>query len=145
MQYNRNDSQVLFRCSVCIILKMASPDTLFLCSAGQEAWLCSNQRFCSYKIILIKKESIIVIMMKENDDIFLAGADPLVYLAQRMHKKYSAAFVWGHSFSTYISHDQFFNAFHAVRTCTHFGWLHSIPPVAYVLNGWPILYEKNKW
>ena len=34
-------SQALFWCSVCIILKMASPDTLFLCSAGQEAWLCS--------------------------------------------------------------------------------------------------------
>ena len=39
-------------------------------------------------------------MMKENDDIFLAGGDPPVYLAQRMHKKYSATFVWGHRFST---------------------------------------------
>ena len=39
-------------------------------------------------------------MMKENDDIFLAGGDPPVHLAQRMHKKYSAAFVWGHRFST---------------------------------------------
>ena len=60
-------------------------------------------------------------MMKENDDIFLAGGDPLVYLAQRMHKKYSAAFVCGHSFSTYVSHYQFFNPSHAVRASTHFG------------------------
>ena len=59
-------------------------------------------------------------MMKENDDIFLAGGDPLVYLAQRMHKKYSATFVWGHPFCTYVSHDQFYNPSPAVRTCTHF-------------------------
>ena len=42
-------------------------------------------------------------MMMEENNIFLAGGDALVYLAGPMHKKYSAAFVWGHPFSTYIS------------------------------------------
>ena len=41
--------------------------------------------------------------MKENNDIFLAGDDALVYLAVPMHKKYSTKFVWGHPFSTYVS------------------------------------------
>ena len=48
-------------------------------------------------------------MMEENNDIFLAGGDALVYLAGPMHKKYSTTFVWGHPFSTYVSYDQFFN------------------------------------
>ena len=39
MQYNISDSQALF-CFV-LILRMASLDTLFLCSVGQQAWLCS--------------------------------------------------------------------------------------------------------
>ena len=42
-------------------------------------------------------------MMDENNDIFLAGGDALVYLAVRMHKKYSATFIWGHPSSTYVS------------------------------------------
>ena len=54
-------------------------------------------------------------MMEENNDFFLAGGivirmedydyvsgDALVYLAGRMHKKHSTAFVWGHPFSTYV-------------------------------------------
>ena len=32
-------------------------------------------------------------MIEENNDIFRAGGDALVYLAKPMHKK---AFVWGH-------------------------------------------------
>ena len=40
MQYNISDSQALFWCFA-IVLEMASIDTLFLCSAGQQAWLCS--------------------------------------------------------------------------------------------------------
>ena len=48
--------------------------------------------------------------MDENNDIFLAGGDPLVYLAEPIHKKYSTTFVWDHPFSTYISYDQFFNS-----------------------------------
>ena len=52
MQYNISDSQALF-CFV-LILRMASLDTLFLCSVEQQAWLCSyilcqNQGFCTYK------------------------------------------------------------------------------------------------
>ena len=42
-------------------------------------------------------------MMKENNDIVLAGGDALVYLAVPMHKKQSTTTVWGHPFSTYIS------------------------------------------
>ena len=44
-------------------------------------------------------------MMEENSDIFLAGGDALVYLAEPMHKKYSTRFVCGHPFSTYVSYD----------------------------------------
>ena len=82
--------------------------------------------------------------MEENNDIFLVGGDALVYLAEPMQKKYSTKFVWGHPFSTYVSQDQVFNFPPPVRTCTHFGWTPSIPPVAYVLNGWPISQPKNK-
>ena len=42
-------------------------------------------------------------MMEENNDIFLAGGDALVYLAGPVHKKYSATFVWGHPFSMCVS------------------------------------------
>ena len=37
-------------------------------------------------------------MMVDNNNIFLAGGDALVYLAGPMHKKYSTTFVWGHPF-----------------------------------------------
>ena len=49
------------------------------------------------------RDNIIVITMAENNDIFLAGGDALVYLAEPMHKKYSTTFVWSHPFSTHIS------------------------------------------
>ena len=42
-------------------------------------------------------------MMEENNDIFLAGDDALLYLALPMHKKYCTTFVWGHPFSKYVS------------------------------------------
>ena len=58
-------------------------------------------------------------MMEENNDIFLAGGDALVYLAEAMHKKYSTKFVWGHPLSTYVPYDQFFNPSPPVHTCTH--------------------------
>ena len=35
--------------------------------------------------------------MEENNDIFLAGSDALVY------KKYSTTCVWDHPFSAYVS------------------------------------------
>ena len=47
--------------------------------------------------------------MEENNDIFLAGSDALVYLAEPLHKDYSVTFVWSHPFSTYVSHDRFIN------------------------------------
>ena len=37
-----------------------------------------------------------IIKLEENNDIFLAGGDALVFLAEPMHKKYSTTFVWGH-------------------------------------------------
>ena len=48
-------------------------------------------------------------MMDKNKEIFLAGADVLVYLAEAMHKKYSTTSVLGHLSSTYVSYDRFFN------------------------------------
>ena len=42
-------------------------------------------------------------MMEENNDIFLACGDALVYLAGPMHKKYPPSFVCGHPFSVYVS------------------------------------------
>ena len=42
-------------------------------------------------------------MIEENNNIFFAGVDALVYLAIPMNKKYSTTFVWDHQFSTYIS------------------------------------------
>ena len=41
-------------------------------------------------------------MMEENN-IFVAGDDALVYLNVPVHKKYSTTLVWGHPFSTYVS------------------------------------------
>ena len=55
-------------------------------------------------------------MMEENNDIFLACGDALAYLDGPLHKKYSTIFVWGHSFSTYVSYDPCFNP---PPPCTH--------------------------
>ena len=43
---------------------------------------------------------------EENNDIFLASGDALVYLAEPVHKKYSTTFFGGHPFSTYVSYDR---------------------------------------
>ena len=42
-------------------------------------------------------------MMEENNLVFLASSDALVYLVVPMHKKYSTTFVWDHPFGTYVS------------------------------------------
>ena len=55
-------------------------------------------------------------MMEENKDIFLAGGDALVYLAEPMHKKYFTTFARGNPFRTYVSYDRFFNP---PPPCTH--------------------------
>ena len=61
-------------------------------------------------------------MTEENNDIFLAGGDALVYLAEPVNKKYSTTFVWGHPFSTYVSYDRLFNPLPLYAPiCTHFG------------------------
>ena len=41
--------------------------------------------------------------MEENNDIFLAGGDALVYLTGPMRKKYSTTIFGGYAFSTYVS------------------------------------------
>ena len=66
-------------------------------------------------------DKIIIIMMEENNDIFLVGGDALMYLAKPMHKKYSTKFIWGHPFSTYVSYGQFLTPLPPLRTCTHSG------------------------
>ena len=55
--------------------------------------------------------------MEENDDIFLAGGDALVYLAKPMHKNIPQDLFGAiHLVRTYL-----FNSPPPVRTCTHFG------------------------
>ena len=49
------------------------------------------------------QDKIIVISMVENNDIFLAGSDALVYLNVPLHKKYSTKFVWDYLFRMYVS------------------------------------------
>ena len=47
--------------------------------------------------------------MEENNNIFLAEGDVLVYLAGPVHKKYSTTFAWDNPFRTYGFYDRFFN------------------------------------
>ena len=42
-------------------------------------------------------------MMEENNGIFLAGGDALVYLAVPKHEEYCTTFVWGSPFTTFVS------------------------------------------
>ena len=64
--------------------------------------------------------------MEENNNIFLARGHVLVYLAELLHRKYSAKLFWGNPFSTYVSHDQFFNSPPPVRHLYTF--FHDLPP-----------------
>ena len=47
--------------------------------------------------------------MEQNNDIFRAAADALVYLSGPIHKKYSTTFLCDHPSSTGVSYDQYFN------------------------------------
>ena len=47
--------------------------------------------------------------MKENNDIFVACGDALVYLPEPMQKKFSTTLLWNHPLSRHISYDWFFN------------------------------------
>ena len=87
--------------------------------------------------------------MEENNDIFVACGDALVYLPEPMHKKYSTTFLWNHPLSRHIPYDRFFNPL-PLYTPVHI-WddpplrpFPSIPPVAYFLNGWSISQPKSK-
>ena len=82
--------------------------------------------------------------MEGNNEIFLAGGDALVHLAEPMHKKYSTKLFWGNLFSTYVSYDRLFNSSLPVHTLHIFDVLPSIPLVAYVFVGWPVSQPKNK-
>ena len=46
--------------------------------------------------------------MTEENNIFPASGDVLVYLAEPLHKKYSTTFIWGYPFSRYVSYDRIF-------------------------------------
>ena len=80
--------------------------------------------------------------MEENNYIFLAGSDALVYLAKPIHKKIPwHLFGTVHLVRTYLMTD-FLNP----SLCTHlytFWMTPFMPLVAYVLNGWPISQPKN--
>ena len=84
-------------------------------------------------------------MIEESNNIVIAGGDVLVYLGKPMHKKHSTTFVSDHPLSTYISYDRFFFLL-PLSTFVHILddpppsplSAPSIPPVAYVLNGWSL-------
>ena len=50
-----------------------------------------------------------VILMEENNDIFLGDGNALVYLAGPIRNKYFTTIVSGYPFSTYVSYDRIFN------------------------------------
>ena len=67
-----------------------------------------------------------------------------MYLTKQMRKKYSTTFVWGHPFSTYLSYDRFLNPFLLYAPVHILDEPPPFPPVAFVLNGWPISQPKKK-
>ena len=83
-------------------------------------------------------------MMEENNGIFLVGCDALVYLAEPMHKKYSATFVWGHPFSTYVSLTDFSTP---LRTYEPVHILDDPPPLpqwlTYLMDGLFLIQKKQ--
>ena len=83
--------------------------------------------------------------MEENNYIFLAGVNALVYLVEPVHKKHSTTFAWGHPCSSYVSYDQFFNPPHKYALA-HI--LDDPPPFpqsrAYVIDGLFLNQKTNK-
>ena len=86
-------------------------------------------------------------MIGENNGIFLAGGDALVYLAEPMHKKYSTINLFGaiHLVRTYLKTD-----FSTAFPCTHLYTLHMTPQPppfpqlrTYLMDGL-FLNEKKK-
>ena len=84
-------------------------------------------------------------MMEESNNIFLAGGDALVYLAETVQKKNSTKLFWGNLFivRTYLMTD-FLTPLPLYAPVHIFDDLPFILPVSYVLNGWPISKPKNK-
>ena len=82
--------------------------------------------------------------MEENSDIFLAGGDALVYLAETIHKKYSTKLFWGNPFSTYVSMADLSTPLPLYAPVHIFDGLPFILLAIYVLNRWPISQPKNK-
>ena len=77
-------------------------------------------------------------MMEENNNIFLACGDALVYLAEPIHTKYCATFVWGLPFSTYVSCDQYFYPLPSRST-------HPFPQLrTYLMDGLYLNQKTNK-
>ena len=83
--------------------------------------------------------------MEENNNIFLAGGDVLVYLAEPMHKKCSTKFVWGHPFSIYVSYDEFF-ILPFPSTHLHTFWMTPSFPLSrtYLMDGLFLNQKTNK-
>ena len=78
-------------------------------------------------------------MMEENNYIFPCWRCAVVYLAEPMHKKYSTTFGGVHLIRTHLTTD--FSPPPLLLLCARVHILSdplSIPPVVYVLNGWPI-------
>ena len=81
----------------------------------------------------------------EENNIFLAGGDSLVYLAGSMHKKYSAAFVWGHPLSTYYLMADFSTPLPLVRYVRILDDSSSIPQLrTYLMDGLFLNQKANK-
>ena len=82
-------------------------------------------------------------MMEKNNNVFLAGGDALLYFAEPMYKKYSTLFAAIHLLRTYLIAD-FLTPFPLYTSVHMLDDPASIPPIAYVLNGWPMSQLKNK-
>ena len=72
LQYNVSDSQALFWYFVVIILRMAGLETLFLCSAGQQVWLCS--KFALKFFAKIKALVLVTLFLYKNWNMFMFSA-----------------------------------------------------------------------
>ena len=86
-----------------------------------------------------------MVIMMEESNIFLAGGDAVVHLAEPVHRKNSAKLFQGNLFivRTYLMTD-FLTPFPLYAPVYIFDDLPFILPVSYVLNGWPISQPKNK-
>ena len=82
-------------------------------------------------------------MMKENNNIFLAGSNAIVYLTKPVYKGYSTTFVWDHPFNTYVSYDQFFNPC-SPNTHLYTFWMTPLHSPICIHNGCLISQPKNK-